>query len=79
MTALSEAAEETGLHQGFAAGLGNMAWATGQVVGTMAGGATAAALGNAAPFLVISLLLVATAAYAYRQLEQAAPARPQVA
>ena len=33
LTLLSEVAEASGLHQGFAAGLSNMAWASGQVVG----------------------------------------------
>ena len=33
LTMLSEAAESSRLHQGFAAGLSNMAWASGQVVG----------------------------------------------
>jgi MFS family permease len=79
MTALSEAAEETGLHQGFAAGLGNMAWATGQVLGTMVGGAVAGAVGNAPPFLMIALLLVVAAAYGRRQLGSVAPAQAGVA
>ena len=47
------------LHQGFAAGLSNMAWAAGQVVGGLAGGAVASVAGNAAPgFAIIALLLV---------------------
>jgi MFS family permease len=68
LTTLSEAAEDTGLHQGFAAGLSNMAWATGQVVGALVGGAVAGALGNVVPSFGISLLLIVTAAYAYRSL-----------
>jgi MFS family permease len=68
LTMLSEAAESTGLHQGFAAGLSNMAWASGQVLGGLAGGAAASAAGNAAPSFVIAALLLATVAYAHRAL-----------
>lgn len=74
LTMLSEAAEATGLHQGFAAGLSNMAWAAGQVVGGLAGGGVASATGNAAPSLAIAALLLFTVAYAYRVLA-APPAR----
>jgi MFS family permease len=79
MTTLSEAAEETDLHQGFAAGVSNMAWATGQVLGTFLGGAAAGALGNAAPSYAVALLLVATALYASRVLATLPSARPRVA
>ncbi len=68
LTMLSEAAESSRLHQGFAAGLSNMAWAAGQVVGGVAGGGVASVTGNAAPSLAITALLLATAAYARRVL-----------
>lgn len=72
LTMLSEVSEESQLHQGFAAGLSNMAWASGQVVGGAAGGAIASVAGNAAPSFAIVVLLLVTVAYAYRAL--AAPA-----
>jgi MFS family permease len=68
LTTLSEVAEASGLHQGFAAGLSNMAWAAGQVAGALTGGAVASALGNTPPSIAISLLLLVTGAYAYRTL-----------
>jgi MFS family permease len=79
LTTLSEAAENTGLHQGFAAGLSNMAWASGQVAGALVGGGVAGALGNLTPSLAISLLLLATGAYAFRALGPVPPPRPSVA
>jgi MFS family permease len=68
LTMLSETAESGQLHQGFAAGLSNMAWAAGQVIGGLAGGAAASVAGNAAPSFVIVLLLLATVAYAFHAL-----------
>jgi MFS family permease len=68
LTALSEAAESSRLHQGFASGLSNMAWAAGQVVGGMGGGGVASAVGNVIPSLAIAALLLVTASYAYRAL-----------
>ncbi len=65
---LSETADTSGLHQGFAAGLSNMAWAAGQTVGALAGGAAASAAGYVAPSLAIATLLLVTSAYAYRSL-----------
>jgi MFS family permease len=63
MATLSDAAESTGLHQGYAAGLVNMAWASGQVAGSIGGGAAAGAFGDAVPCLVLgaALLVVALA------------------
>jgi MFS family permease len=66
MTMLSDSAAATGLHQGLAAGLTNMAWATGQVTGGVGGGGLASLAGNAVPFACIALLLLATAAFARR-------------
>jgi MFS family permease len=68
MTLLSEAADLSGLHQGFAAGLSNMAWAAGQTAGAVAGGGVASATGYAVPSLAVAALLVLTSAYAFRNL-----------
>ncbi len=68
LTMLSEAAESSRLHQGFAAGLSNMAWAAGQVVGGVAGGSLASVTGNALPSFAIAALLMVTVAYAHRVL-----------
>jgi MFS family permease len=57
---LSDSAEATRLHQGFAAGLINMAWASGQVLGGVGGGAAAGAAGDALPCLLAAALLLAT-------------------
>jgi MFS family permease len=61
---LSDAAEASGLHQGLAAGLINIAWAAGQVVGSVGGGAAATAAGDALPCLVVAALLLGTAVVA---------------
>jgi MFS family permease len=68
LTTLSETADTSGLHQGFAAGLSNMAWAAGQALGALGGGAAASATGYALPSLVVAGLLLVTSAYAYRAL-----------
>jgi MFS family permease len=68
LTMLSEMAEASRLHQGFAAGLSNMAWAAGQVVGGLAGGGLAGLAGNAVPGLAIVVLLLATVAYSFHAL-----------
>jgi MFS family permease len=68
LTTLSDSADLSGLHQGFAAGLSNMAWAAGQTVGALAGGAVAGAAGYALPSLAVAALLLLTSAYAYRSL-----------
>ena len=68
LTMLSEIADSSGLHQGFAAGLSNMAWAAGQAGGALAGGGIASAIGLAAPSIAIAVLLLLTAAYAFRAL-----------
>jgi len=68
LTTLSETADTSGLHQGFAAGLSNMAWAAGQALGALGGGVAASAAGYALPSLAVAVLLLVTAAYAYRAL-----------
>ncbi|HVO53976.1 MAG TPA: MFS transporter [Solirubrobacterales bacterium] len=68
LTLISDTAEQSSLHQGFAAGLSNMAWASGQVLGGIGGGVVASLTGNTLPSLLIAALLVATVVYAYRAL-----------
>jgi MFS family permease len=69
LTLISDVAEASNLHQGFAAGLSNMAWASGQVIGGIGGGVVASLTGNALPSLAIALLLLATVVYAYRAMQ----------
>lgn len=68
LTTLSETADASRLHQGFAAGLSNMAWAAGQTAGALAGGGLASVTGYAVPSLLVAALLVFTAAYGFRSL-----------
>jgi MFS family permease len=68
LTMLSQMAESSRLHQGYAAGLSNMAWAAGQVIGGVAGGSAASLAGNAAPSFAIVILLLATITYSFRVL-----------
>ncbi len=68
MTLLSDIAESTSLHQGFAAGLSDMAWASGQVVGAIGGGVVASLTGNALPSIAIAMLLLFTVVYAFYSL-----------
>jgi MFS family permease len=63
---LSDAAEASGLHQGLAAGLINVAWASGQVMGAVGGGAAAGAGGDALPCLVVAGLLTAAVVMAWQ-------------
>jgi MFS family permease len=76
LTLLSDIAESSSLHQGFAAGLSNMAWASGQVLGGIGGGVLASVTGNAIPSLAIAGLLLATVVYAFFSLAPAENARP---
>jgi MFS family permease len=68
LTMLSEVAESSRLHQGYSAGLSNMAWAAGQVVGGIAGGGAASIAGNAVPSFAIVFLLLGTVVYAFHML-----------
>jgi MFS family permease len=68
LTMLSDVAEASRLHQGFAAGLSNMAWAAGQVIGGLAGGGVASVAGNAAPSTAIIVLLIGTVLYSFHAL-----------
>jgi MFS family permease len=76
LTLLSDIAESSSLHQGFAAGLSNMAWASGQVVGGVGGGVVASLTGNALPSIAIAGLLLITVAYAFHSLEPSVTTRP---
>ena len=76
LTLLSDIADSSRLHQGFAAGLSNMAWASGQVVGGIGGGVVASLTGNEAPCIAIAMLLLLTIAYAFRALGPAVPTQP---
>jgi MFS family permease len=69
LTLISDTAEESRLHQGFAAGLSNMAWASGQVIGGVGGGVVASLTGNAVPSLAIAVLLALTVVYAFRAMD----------
>ncbi len=76
LTLLSDVAESSRLHQGFAAGLSNMAWASGQVVGGVGGGVVASLTGNALPSIAIALLLLVTVLYAFHSLAPPVTTRP---
>jgi MFS family permease len=76
LTLLSDIAESSYLHQGFAAGLSNLAWASGQVVGGVGGGVVASRSGYAAPSLAVAALLLVTIAYAFHSLAAPVAARP---
>jgi MFS family permease len=71
---LSDAAEISGLHQGLASGLINMAWAAGQVTGSAGSGIAAGVAGDALPCLLATALLIVTVALA-RQPRLGAAAR----
>jgi MFS family permease len=73
LTLLSETAEAGSVQQGLAAGLSNMAWASGQVVGGLAGGGVASLAGYAAPSVAVATLLLCTAAYARNGLSTSGP------
>ena len=60
MALLSEAADVSGLDQGLAAALMNLAWAGGQIVGSGGGGAVAKSAGDALPFVVTAGLCATT-------------------
>jgi MFS family permease len=65
---LSDAADLSGLHQGLATGLINIAWALGQMTGSAGGGAAAGAAGDVLPCVLVATLLLVTAATAVRSM-----------
>ena len=75
LTLISDVAEASNLHQGFAAGVSNMAWASGQVLGGIGGGVVASLTGYSEPSFVIAGLMALTVIYAYRTME-AKPTAP---
>lgn len=62
MAMLSDAAERHGLDHGLAAALMNLAWASGQILGSGAGGAVAHAAGDALPMAIVGGLCVCSLA-----------------
>ena len=60
MALVSDVAERHGIDQAHAAGLMNLAWAAGQIVGSAGSGAAAKAFGDAVPTLAITLLCAVT-------------------
>jgi MFS family permease len=76
LTLISDIAESSSLHQGFAAGLSNMAWASGQVVGGIGGGVVASLTGNKVPAIAIAALLALTVLYAFRSMDPGEIVRP---
>lgn len=75
MTLISDMADRSSLHQGYAAGVSNMAWASGQVIGGIGGGVIAALVGHAIPSIAIAMLLLLTVIYAFYALAPYAVAR----
>jgi MFS family permease len=74
LTMLTETTESGPLQEGLAAGLSNMAWATGQVVGGIVGGAAAGLAGYAAPCVAVAVVLLLTGVYALRSELPGSPA-----
>jgi MFS family permease len=60
MALLSDAAETTGLDQGFALALTSFAWAGGQVIGGSVGASIADATSDAVPYLIVAALFALT-------------------
>jgi MFS family permease len=67
MAMLSDSAERHGLDHGLAAGLMNLAWASGQIFGSGAGGAVANAAGDGLPTGVAATLCLGTLAVLSRR------------
>ena len=66
MTLLSNLAEERGLRLGYASALINLAWAPGQTVGAVGGGALAHVTYDAVPYLALSAICALTLAVLWR-------------
>ncbi len=77
MAVVADIAEDSELHQGYAAGLSNIGWAAGQVLGGIGGGVIAELTGNAATGIAIAALLGLVVIYALRTIEaEPAPGVP---
>ncbi len=72
MTLLSGGADQMGLNQGLAFGLGNLAWAAGQTIAAAGGGAIAQATTDFVPYALLAAACMAT-------LVGVGPARHQLA
>jgi len=57
-TLLTESASESGMNQGFAAGISNIAWGGGQMVGSVGGGFLADTTGFLLPSVLVAAVLV---------------------
>jgi MFS family permease len=68
MTLISDAADASGLHQGYAVAVTNMAWAAAQVAGGVVGAAVAGVTAEAVPIIAVAIVLVVTIVYAFRAL-----------
>jgi MFS family permease len=75
MAMLSDSAESTGLGQGYAMALINLAWAAGQIAGAAGGGALAKAAGDALPFALSAAMCLATLGLVLARPVRAAMAR----
>jgi MFS family permease len=75
MALISDVAAASGLHQGYAVGVSNLAWAAAQALGGVVGAGVAAVLGDAVPSIAVAVVLLSTIAYAYKALAPAATAR----
>lgn len=76
MALLSDGIESVGLDQGFGFALVNLTWASGQVIGTIAGGALAAATSDTVPYLLLAVICTGTLAAVVRGRERLAVAEP---
>jgi len=76
---LANGAEESGLPQGMAFGLMNVAWAAGAVSGPAAGGAIASATGDWIPFVLAAALCACASVALRRRSARTAPALPREA
>jgi MFS family permease len=74
MALLSDLSESVGLDQALAAGLMNVAWAAGQIVGSGGSGALAHLTGNTLPTVLIGALCLLTAAWLVGREADPAPA-----
>jgi predicted MFS family arabinose efflux permease len=74
MAMLSDAAEASGLDQGLAFALSNLAWAVGHLVGAGGGGALAEATADAVPYALLGAICAATLAAVMRLGRERVPA-----
>jgi MFS family permease len=78
MALLSDLSDAVGLNQAYGAGLMNIAWAAGQIIGSLGSGAAARAIDNTVPTVAVGVLCLLSAAAvlrAHTNLERPAGAR----